>query len=581
MQHPTFRIAIALAAGFLAASLAHAAPVESPDEICSPVADPCVLSTTVEMDADFPLDFGLRTVRVTGSGQIRGTADIECGAFESDVTGTWMTVLPAEESGEVTITAQRSCSLNATIACLSDTVCATAGAGTCSGGDGGIRLAGLLTGNSSDVTLRAAGDIELQGKISAVGKPPIANGGSIFIESSFGSIESAAILDVTSGIDPDYGGPGLGGYVTLRAEQDLTLRAQIVATGGAAEIEADAGRDIVVIAGILTQGRPGAATIGGTIDLSAGQDLRIYREPGLVAPQLNIVGGTKVYNGYYGYGYTAGGHGGYGFFNAGRDLQIDRKVRLLGDSGAATGIPDVTPMSGDWYFEASEDLSFEASLLSRAWGRYGFYNHGVSFYGDESVRLGRRSQIATNGSYSGPVAVYSANDGPVSLEGRINVAGRKIRYYGYTHGTGGEVRVRGGDVSMRGRIQNGGPTAAGRTSVQACRLHLQPGGRFDGALGAQDSWLEGASFLIRESMRTDPGSAIRGKEGAIHEIEYRDAAKPPVLNGLVTPAPFLTVNPDLAGCPVCGNLEIDQGEGCDDGNSVGGDGCDTLCQVEP
>ncbi len=33
--------------------------------------------------------------------------------------------------------------------------------------------------------------------------------------------------------------------------------------------------------------------------------------------------------------------------------------------------------------------------------------------------------------------------------------------------------------------------------------------------------------------------------------------------------------------PVCGNLALESGEGCDDGNTVGGDGCSSTCQCNP
>jgi TonB family protein len=32
---------------------------------------------------------------------------------------------------------------------------------------------------------------------------------------------------------------------------------------------------------------------------------------------------------------------------------------------------------------------------------------------------------------------------------------------------------------------------------------------------------------------------------------------------------------------VCGNGTVEAGEQCDDGNTVGGDGCSSLCQTEP
>jgi cysteine-rich repeat protein len=63
-------------------------------------------------------------------------------------------------------------------------------------------------------------------------------------------------------------------------------------------------------------------------------------------------------------------------------------------------------------------------------------------------------------------------------------------------------------------------------------------------------------------------------------IKYRTSAKPPLLSGSIQPPPVLILDTKLAGCPVCGNREIDAGETCDDGNRLGGDGCSATCQDE-
>jgi cysteine-rich repeat protein len=82
-------------------------------------------------------------------------------------------------------------------------------------------------------------------------------------------------------------------------------------------------------------------------------------------------------------------------------------------------------------------------------------------------------------------------------------------------------------------------------------------------------------------MTAAPGSKLLADSvGGRTLITYRDQFKPPVLQGTMTPAPLLDTNPSLSGCPVCGNLEIDAGESCDDGNQTSGDGCRADCQDE-
>jgi cysteine-rich repeat protein len=115
----------------------------------------------------------------------------------------------------------------------------------------------------------------------------------------------------------------------------------------------------------------------------------------------------------------------------------------------------------------------------------------------------------------------------------------------------------------------------------SCRLQLTTSGRIDGSLDEQTGYPGNNEFHIRESMIADGGSVIVGKAGSQNTIRYRDAAKPPSLNGVIDPSATLIEDASLQGCPVCGNDEIDQGETCDDGNTAGGDGCDAGCQIEP
>jgi cysteine-rich repeat protein len=590
MNAKRFDLALAFLGGCafcMNAAAAHAAIVESADDVCAPSANPCVISTALETDADFPLDFGLRTVRIVEGGTITGTLDLSCGRFEVQSASTWFT--PPDE-GEITITANRSCSLAPSIACLSDATCSGVSAGICSGGDGSIALSGELAGNSPTVMLRAAGDIDLEGRIDVTSEPPAEYGGTVFIESIFGSVESAAFIDASGGMTDSYDTPepAYGGSVTMRAAVDVTLRGPISATGGSANVEIDAGRDAVVLASMMTQGRKGAANIGGTIDLNAGRDLNVVQEAGLVRPVLDISGGDEMVQGYYGYGGGSAAYpGGYAFFKATGDVVVGNGVRLLGDSGMSTGFQDDLAISGDWYFEAGDDIEFNATMSDRAWGLYGSAYHGVSFDAGDAVHIGRKGTITTAGAYAGAISIYAG--GPVNVEGRLNARARKVKTPGYgyggggspPHGTGGDVTIGAGDVTLKGKVMTGGPSAAGSLYVNACRLHMRSGGKLDAGWGAQLEGVGDTWITIAESMVADGGSWIRGKEGSTNEIRYRDATKPPILHAAIFPAPSLVVDSNMSGCPVCGNAEIDQGETCDDGNTVAGDGCDAQCLIAP
>ncbi|HXC49772.1 MAG TPA: hypothetical protein VN634_02700 [Candidatus Limnocylindrales bacterium] len=577
------RVAIAAAAKcglitavVLASSITAAAAVAvTADDICPPASDPCIVSTVVQVDADFPLDFGLRTVRVASGGRFEGTLDLLCGAFETDGPGLWLKLGPNGTPEFATITARRSCSANPSLPCLDDSVCAGASAGVCSEGDGGMRLAGDVDGNSSTITLRAVGDVSVEGRFDASGNSLMTDGGSVEIDSTQGSIEVNADIDVDAGVDHDYGGTivGRGGQVQLDAAVDVTVRRPIRATGGAAYVDMSAGRDIAIGSSILTQGVAQDASIGGTIDLAAGRDLLVVRIPGESAV-MNINGGHETY-----YGSTAGYPGGYGFLNAGGDIVVGERVRMLGDSGISHYADDA-PFAGDWYFESGEDTSFSGFLTSRGKGFFGAAFHGVSFAAGGSITIGRRARITTASAHSAIVSFEASEAGSITIDGRINTRGRALSYYGEGYGGGGDVRVYGGNVSVGGRIETGGAYGGATLFFDVCRLRLESGGEINGSKGHQEGYTGYNKFWIRESMTTEPGSAILGRPASQTSIYYRDAAKPPVLDGTVKPAPVLAVFP-FDGCPVCGNSEIDENETCDDGNTVEGDGCNSTCLLEP
>src|SRR5205085_2886220 len=111
--------------------------------------------------------------------------------------------------------------------------------------------------------------------------------------------------------------------------------------------------------------------------------------------------------------------------------------------------------------------------------------------------------------------------------------------------------------------------------VDGCRVTLTATGQLDNNVTSGDNRL-----VARESMKLLAGSQMTTGASGSNKLIYRSAAKPPIVQGTVTPSPILQVLPSLVGCPVCGNAEIDQTETCDDGNTANGDGCNSNCQNE-
>ena len=112
--------------------------------------------------------------------------------------------------------------------------------------------------------------------------------------------------------------------------------------------------------------------------------------------------------------------------------------------------------------------------------------------------------------------------------------------------------------------------SGGGLVIDACRITLADSSRLR---------LDHSRLTAHESMNLMAGSKLTSVNG-VNLLQYRTDAKPPVVDGDVSPSPQLALESYLTGCPVCGNSEIDEDETCDDGNTQSGDGCDSTCQIE-
>jgi len=92
---------------------------------------------------------------------------------------------------------------------------------------------------------------------------------------------------------------------------------------------------------------------------------------------------------------------------------------------------------------------------------------------------------------------------------------------------------------------------------------VTPGDEPDGGTGPGEDARPGADMWTLPDLGALPDSAVHddGPGGCAG-----DACGPP---------------PDTRPAAICGNAVIEDGESCDDGNPVGGDGCSGLCRLEP
>lgn len=565
----------------LAASMLFAAPsqalivADGADDVCSLVADPCVVTDTVEVKPDSTLDFGPRALVVEGNGKIEfgsGSSDILAGSV---ILGGKGVLADADGSGGfISVVARRGCSLEAGAACRADGDCdfgicgpastcaqdearecssnADCNVGTCSLGQGTLALTALWdarTASPGGVLLSAADDLTVSATMDASGSGNDANGGFINLESTFGNVNVGGAISVSGGID------GYGGEFTADAGGSVSLNAPIDCTGGdsdAGEVTVFAGTDVTVTGDIVCTAIGGYGS-GGYLDLNAERDILLTGGGSADRMLLEAFGHRSADN--------FGGDGGEIGLYAGRHIVVGQWVRILSAGAAPDGA------GGDLTLDAGSDFSLEGEVETRADGIDGDGGYlDIAAGGD--VTVAATALLSVDGGSVGYLDIEAAGD--VDLDGAITMIGRQ-------GGIGGGFSLlSGGDATIRGDLTS--DKEDNEVEIEACRIDFEDGSLFN------NNSANGTNVLIaHESIRVKSGATLKtksiGVNAGTNTFFYRAADKPPVVLGTVSPNAVLTLSPDLPGCPVCGNGEIDQGETCDDGDTVADNSCTDDCQL--
>lgn len=159
------------ALGFVPWAEAAGRIVHSADEVCPAASDPCVVSSLIVVPDETVLDFGTRTLTITGKGQFRlagWNIQVLCGSLVASTGDAFAIRQRRGESpqGYATLKARRRCSGDA-FPCLQDSDCT---AGTCSVGDGSIDLDGAVQSGGAlggEISLHAAGDVVLSRDVTS------------------------------------------------------------------------------------------------------------------------------------------------------------------------------------------------------------------------------------------------------------------------------------------------------------------------------------------------------------------------------------------------------------------------------
>ena len=572
---PTLFLCLAMVATSGVRSALADITADGADDVCSLVADPCVVTERVAVVAGSTLDFGRRAVVVQGNGQLdfgSGNSTLEGGAIT--IGGKGVLAVATGNGGDVTIQARRGCSVSPARGCLRSSDCdlgnCTGGSvcardntrgcannadcqlGACSVGEGALSLTATWSGRADaagSASLEAADGVVVSGAIDVSGSGSESDGGFVDLLSVDGSVTVTAPITLGSGFF------GAGGELTIRSAIDTTIQSAVDCTGGDFDgggVTVNAGRDALISNDLDCRSVTGGG-YGGFVDITAVRDVLVFGGNGTDRTVFSVFGHQSAEN-------FAGEGGDIGLY-AGRDIAVGQFASLI----SAGARPDAG--GGIVTLDAFETILIDGQVISRADGVSGD-GGSLDLFSGETFTVSASGTLSVDGGNVGVVTLVS--DGPVDLGGAVSMVGRQ-------GGSGGGFEVQGrSDVTVRGTLTADKPSNL--VDITGCRVVFESGANYF------NNSADGINNLTgRESIRVETGATFRTKTGASagqNNLFYRDAAKPPLIQGTVTPSPTLVLSPALEGCPVCANSEVDQDETCDDGNTAAGDGCSDDCQLE-
>lgn len=629
-------IGVVLSGALLPSTALAGTPASTADDVCAANANPCNVTSVFDVAPGATLDFGTRTVNVSGSGQFNfsnTSGKILCGPFSATTSGAAIDANgPAAgggtESGSVTLSARRKCtggdpqvpcvgigdcqlgtcgvrrcSLRPAKICNSDQSCqlGTCGANRrCSGSATFVRCATnadcdygtcpqqLTCSNRAENPVSCAANADCDFGTCTVGAASIVMGGSIV-----GNSNSPA-------------------SITLRAADNVTVTKTINISSGSTEsdggdlsIESAAG--FILLSGKVNA-EGGGTSQGGTVELYAETDVTVTEEIDVVGGDFDG-GGVDIEAGrdvtisksILANSQSGAGFGGEILLDAGRDLVINGGSPSNKTTIETNGNTDDENFAGDGGtqdYAAGRNMTMEPNTRFIGLGSqpdgtgsdiFVDVTEDLTMDGDITAKAlggqggGGYVEILTSGAMSvGTSGTFDVTGGGgggfLEFDNTGNVAfGGFADASGGVNGSGGSVFLdSAANTTLSGTLFVNDPIGGGGSlEVDACRITVTGTGKLDNKVSNGDNTL-----LVRESMKLESGSLMGAGASGKNTLIYRTASKPPVTSGTITPAPIKVVDTKLIGCPVCGNSEIDDGETCDDGNVNNGDGCSSFCQNE-
>jgi cysteine-rich repeat protein len=549
----------ALAGGAVLVPEAHAltactaAQVSSQDPGCPSGTGPCTITKDFDVGDGCTLDFGMRAVTVASSGKIgiaTGAVTILAGSLTIAPAGTLIGrggQTPPARGGFFTIRTTGAIDVQNTAA-----------------GEGSITVNGY--GGGGTILLDALGSITVAGRLRASSLTSGADGGTLDLRAGGDFVSGAgSIIEAAGG--------SAGGLIDITALGRVDLGASVDARGGSGGLVEIQAEGEAVVRGVTAQATGDAGT-GGCVGIVAATTM----QP--LGNTINISGSGSLIG-------SGGGDGGFACVESKfGDLTISGRIHSIGADPDGSGGAIALISRGSISVAAGAEVSA---------GAQGSSSFGGELALDAFLDLTNAGLLdIAGGSGAFCLDLHAGRD--ITLGGSVDARARA------DGGTGGAGLIEAGasgkgTLTISGTVNaGGGPTLltpcdgqGGSLDFEACNLTVTATGSVlnRGAFGGD------ITFIARELLTIQGSVDATRLEGACPEgtntLTHKSGV-PPVISGVVTPAPVLDPRPPctpsgppgcLLPCPACGNGVIEFPETCDTvGTPQSCDGCSLFCQLE-
>ncbi len=522
-----------VAATLLRAPIVHATTAA---DICDdPAADPCVLDEVVTVTANSTLDFGGRAFVIRApNGRLEiganDTLSIAAGSMTVEtgpggrLRGDGGCLVNITVAGAFALTRVGVGSIAIDLSSKTDEPCeldVTAGGDATIAAE--IQARGSLNSPAGSVYLSSDGRMTLSDRILVLG--PLTGGSAELV--------AKGAIEVTDEGSIDASDADSSGSIVLEAGSDLTVNGKldVNANGGRPDFGCDAGLvllaaegDITIAGAVSGTGAlaPLAGCGGGSLEMAAGGSI-------FVNAPIDFSGGPKGFGGLI------------DEIVAGRDFV--QSAPILVRASGPTGVGGFVAISAArrLHIGALLDLSGGPSVDPD----FGFPGGGGNLVLRSGETLEIADEIDADGADFGSLLFTTATESAKDVPGRIVLTGE-------VHALSTQLEDLSADILF-----------------EACDIDVAATGSITKAGPASRNLLR-ASGAMTIAGRLDAGSGT-------NELEYRDPARPPLIEpgATLTPPPLITATPADPLRPCACTLDADApGILCNDGNACTQEVCD-------